>query len=77
MSWIQKIVAKIGMDKIAHFAVSAFITLAIGRFLHWTIAAGIALCLGVAKEVLDGTIDNKDLLVDALGVLLGVVILII
>lgn len=77
MNWIQKIVAKIGTDKVAHFAVSAFLTLALGRFVHWAITACVVLALGVAKELLDGTIDKRDLLADTLGVALGVVLLLI
>lgn len=77
MNWIQRIVAWVGIDKVAHFAVSAFLTLALGRFIHWAITACVVLALGVAKELLDGTIDKRDLLADALGVLLGVVIMII
>ena len=74
MNWIQKIVAKIGIDKVAHFAVSAFLTLALGRFIHWAISAGVVLILGVAKELFDGTVDKKDLLADGLGVLLATII---
>lgn len=74
---IQKAVISIGMDKIAHFFVCAFLTLAIGHFLHWGMAAGITLVIGLAKELIDKNIDKKDLVADALGVLLGVLILII
>ena len=65
------------MDKIAHFFGSAFLTIAIGCFIHWAISAFSVIGLGVSKELLDGDINVKDLLADALGVLLGVVILII
>ena len=77
MNCLQKIVAKIGMDKIAHFFGSAFLVLALGRFIHWAISACVVLALGVAKELWDGTIDKKDLLADVLGVLLGTVLLLI
>lgn len=77
MNCIQKIVAKIGIDKVAHFAVSAFLTLALGRFIHWAISAGVVIALGVAKELWDGAFDKKDLLADVLGVLLGTVSLLI
>lgn len=77
MNCIQKIVAKIGMDKVAHFAVSAFLTLALGRFIHWAISACVVLALGVAKELWDGAFDKKDFLADVLGVLLGTVLLLI
>lgn len=77
MNWIQKIVAKIGMDKIAHFFGCAFLTLALGRFVHWAIVAGLVLALGVAKELWDGVFDWRDILADTLGVALGVVLLLI
>lgn len=77
MNWIQKIVAKIGMDKITHFFASAFLVLALGRFIHWLIPAAVVLGLGLSKELIDGNIDMKDLFADMLGVLLGVGILII
>ena len=64
---LRRLIQKIGTDKIAHAAVSAFLTL--------------ALALGIAKEYLDGrtggSFDKKDLLADALGVLAGTLILII
>lgn len=77
MNCIQKIVAKIGIDKVAHFAVSAFLTLALGRFVHWAISAGVVIALGIAKELWDGAFDKKDLLADVLGVLLGTMLLLI
>lgn len=77
MNWIQKIVASIGIDKMAHFAVSAFLTLALGRFLPWWAPSVIVLMLGIAKECLDGVFDRKDLLADACGILLGTLVLLI
>ena len=74
---IQEIICKIGMDKLVHFFCSAFLTIALGHFFHWGIAAGITLALGVAKELSDSYVDKKDLIADALGVLLGALILII
>ena len=77
MDWYQKIIAKIGIDKIAHFAVSAFLTLALGRFLPWWVPSAIVTMLGIAKECLDGVIDRRDLLADACGILLGTLVLLI
>lgn len=74
---MQRIVARIGMDKVAHFAVSAFLTLALGRFIHWAISACVVLALGLVKELLDGSIDKRDLLADAIGVAIGTIIAII
>lgn len=77
MNWYQKIVSKIGLDKIAHFFVSAFLTLALGHFFHPAVAAAVTLALGSLKEVLDGKIDWKDLLADGLGTLTGILVLIV
>lgn len=77
MKWYQKIEAKIGIDKIAHLFGSAFLTLAFGHFIHWAIASCIVLALGVAKELIDVKLEWKDILADALGVAIGVVLLLI
>lgn len=77
MNWTQKIVGFIGLDKIAHFLACACITLTIGKFLHWGIAAGIAMAVGLIKEIMDKSFDTKDLLADALGVLAGTLITIL
>ncbi|MBO4718967.1 MAG: hypothetical protein J5658_03735 [Prevotella sp.] len=77
MKWIQRLIAKIGIDKFAHFFASAFLALALGHFIHPAIAAATALLIGVAKELFDGVIDKGDLLADALGVALGIVIAIL
>lgn len=77
MKWMQRIVARIGMDKVAHFAMSAFLTLGLGRFIHWAIASCVVLALGVAKELWDGTFDKRDLFADAIGVVIGTIIAII
>ena len=71
---IQEIIRKIGVDKIAHFFGSAFLALALGRFIHPAIAALVTLTLGLVKEVLDAKFDKRDLLADALGVILGIAI---
>lgn len=77
MNCIQKIVAKIVVDKIAHFAVSAFLVLATGRFIHWAISVCVGLAFGLAKELLDKDFNWKDLLADAVGVAVGAAILLI
>lgn len=70
--FIRRIIEKIGIDKLLHFFVSAYIVLALALFIHWGIAAAVAILLGVAKELIDGQIDWKDLAADALGVCLSV-----
>ena len=70
-----------GIDKVAHFALSAFLCLAASRFLP--VWAGIAatMALGIGKELYDartgGRWDWKDLLADALGVMVATIIVII
>lgn len=73
----QKLIQKVSIDKVAHFAVSAFLVLALGRFIHWAISACVVLALGIVKELLDGSIDKRDLLSDAIGVCIGGILLII
>lgn len=73
----QKLIQKVGIDKVAHFFGSAFLVLALGRFVHWAISAGGVLVLGVAKELWDGAFNKKDLLADAIGVMIGGILLII
>ena len=65
------------MDKLAHFFGSAFLTLALGRFIHPGISAGVVLVLGALKEALDVKADWKDLLADLAGVLAATLIMII
>lgn len=76
-AFYQKLIQKVGIDKVAHFAVSAFLTLALGRFIHWAISACVVLALGFFKELLDGSIDKKDLIADAIGVVAGTLLLIL
>lgn len=73
----QKLIQKVGLDKIVHFLACLCITLVVGRFLHWGIAAGTAMVVGLIKEIMDKPFDKKDLLADAIGALLGLLILLI
>lgn len=63
------------MDKVAHFFGSAFITLALGQFVHWAIAAVIALAIGLLKELLDTPFNEKDVLANVCGVVLSTILL--
>lgn len=78
---LRRLIQRIGTDKIAHFAVSAFLCLAAGRFLPFWAGASIALALGIGKELYDsrtgGKWDWKDLLADLAGVLAATLIMII
>ena len=74
----DKIIKAIGLDKILHFFVCAFLALAFGHMFHWITGALLTACLGVMKEyLLDKTVDWKDLLADGLGILAGIGILFI
>ena len=74
----QKLVQKIGVDKVAHFAVSSFLALALSCFLSIWASAPLTMAIGVAKELYDkkktGLFDKKDLIADALGTAAGAVV---
>ena len=72
--FIGRIIARIGLDKVTHFALSAFIAVALGRFVHWAIALIVAFLLGIVKELLDNKFDWKDILADAAGILIATII---
>ena len=69
---------KIGTDKIAHFAISAFITLGVACFLPIWVAVIIATLIGFGKEYIDfkkgGKFDWKDIQADMLGIITATVI---
>ena len=75
--FIGRFIGRVGIDKICHFAVSAFLTLALGRFVHWAIAAVVVALLGIAKELLDGTVDWRDLVADAVGIIIATILILI
>lgn len=73
----RRFIQRVGIDKIAHFAVSAFIAIALGKFVHWAIALAITVAIGFAKELIDSKFDWKDILADSLGILIATLINII
>ena len=76
--FITNLIQKIGLDKLTHFFACAFIALAFGHLFHWITGALLTACLAFLKEYLiDKTVDWKDLVADALGILLGIGILFI
>lgn len=77
MNWIKRITARLGMDKLAHFFGSAFLTLAFCRLFPVIFAAMLVAAAGVMKEVLDDNFHWKDLMADGLGIVLGVIIMIL
>ena len=74
---VEKLVARIGIDKVAHFFGSAFLCLALGRFIHWGLAVLVTLAVGFAKELLDPKFNWWDILADTLGVAVGTVLLLL
>ena len=77
MNWIQKIVASIGLDKIAHFSVSGLLVFMFDKFLPFLVASILVLTLSVAKEAVDEKFEWKDLLADILGILVAILIIVI
>lgn len=67
-----------GTDKVAHFSLSAFLCLAISRFLPIWAAIAIVVIVGVGKEIYDsktgGKFDWKDIVADTLGIVVATVI---
>ena len=74
----QRVITKIGIDKIAHFFASAFLVLALNLILPWWISALITVILSFLKELLDkktGTYwDWKDIYADLLGIVISVIL---
>lgn len=78
MNWVQKIVAKLGMDKIAHFFACAFLTLAFCRLFPVGFAAFLVAALGALKEyAFDGKADWRDLVADGLGIIVSVILVLL
>lgn len=76
---IMEIKSIITTDKVHHFVYSYAITKALRTFLPWYYAAGIALLIGIAKEVYDkvsgkGCTEWKDFIADAAGIAAGCVL---
>lgn len=67
-----------GTDKIAHFSLSAFLCLAVSRFLPIWAAIAITIIVGAWKEICDsktgGKFDWKDIVADMLGIVVATVI---
>lgn len=73
----DKIIKAIGLDKILHFFVSAFLTLAFCRLFPVWYAAFLVAALGALKETFDAKIDWKDLVADGLGIIVSVIIMLL
>lgn len=72
-----KVIDWLGKDGVLHVFFSAVLCSALGWVLPAWAAAVLAMAVGVGKELVwdkwmgRGTFDKKDLVADALGVLLG------
>lgn len=69
----------ISTDKIHHMVYSYAITKALRTVLPWYIAAGVALAIGISKEIYDkmsgkGTPEWADLMADCVGIAIGCVL---
>lgn len=78
-SWILKLWGWLRTDGLLHLVISALIVVFFAAFLPVWAAVLIAACLGIAKEVYDrcsgkGTAEWHDVISDAIGAALGVLI---
>ena len=80
---IGKILAWFGTDGLAHVLVSLVLCAVLGAFLPLWTAALISLAVGFIKELAwdkllkKGTAEWRDIIADAVGILLGVFIIIL
>ena len=80
---IAKILGYFGQDGLAHMLVSLILCAVLAAFLPWWAAVLISLAVGFIKELVwdkllkKGTAEWRDIIADAVGVLLGVFIIIL
>ncbi len=80
---IAKILGYFGQDGLAHMLVSLILCAVLAAFLPWWAAVLISLAVGFIKELVwdkllkKGTAEWRDIIADAVGVLLGVLIIIL
>lgn len=76
MQFLHKIQDKLGLDKICHFAISYIIIDILLDFgVPLLIAVGITAAIGIIKETaIDPVFDSGDLVADAIGIVLGVLL---
>ena len=72
----DKLVEKVGADKLLHIVVSAVIMVVLGLILPTRVAALATLSVGIGKEVYDkvsgkGCFEWMDLVCDCIGILIG------
>lgn len=74
---IEKVKSFFGVDGLLHIVCSALIVGVAGVFMPLWAAVLVAALVGVGKEVVydrmlgKGTFDRKDLLADAVGIIIG------
>lgn len=80
---IAKILGYFGQDGLAHILVSLILCAVLAAFMPVWIAALVAIAIGFIKELVwdkllkKGTAEWRDIIADAVGVLLGVFIIIL
>lgn len=77
----QKLIQKVGIDKVAHFSVSGLLVFAFDKFLPIWASLSVVAILGIAKEAYDakkgGKMEIKDILADLLGIAAAALIILI
>lgn len=74
MKIVNDLISKIGIDKILHFLISAFlVTVAMSLISNILVSALIVLLIGIGKELYDKFINKtefsvSDLIADVLGI---------
>ena len=77
MKWLSKVASRAGVDGLLHVIISALIVLIMQIFAPWWAAVLVAFLIGVAKELIwdlwfkKGQIQIKDLICDAVGIIIG------
>lgn len=80
---IGKIITYFGQDGLAHILVSLILCVVFGVFLPLWIAVLITLVIGLIKELVwdlwlkKGTAEWRDIVSDAVGIVLGVVLVLL
>ncbi len=77
MKWLSKVAARAGIDGLLHVIISAMIVLIMQIIAPWWVAVSVAILIGVGKELIwdlwlrKGQIQVKDLICDAVGIIIG------
>ena len=77
MEWLNKLATRANIDGLLHVIISAIIVLIVQIFAPWWVAVLVAIVAGVGKELIwflwlrKGQIQVKDLIYNAVGILIG------